>query len=176
VWGTLEEQVAADLSAYSFQELAAALAQRGQRRRGRKEDLVAQLTQLVVQVGGGWGVGVWGGVQGVRGEAAGWLPGCLACLLACYRMRGGAGGRLAALRRAPCCVWWRCWRSWQLRRAVAWVGHLLCAGLGPLHWCLRLSSNRLLRQGLGAGCCCASLLRCSCRPSLTPSRSSPYQG
>ncbi len=51
VWGTLEEQVAADLAAYSYQELAAALAQRGQRRRGRKEDLVAQLTALVVQVG-----------------------------------------------------------------------------------------------------------------------------
>ncbi len=51
VWGTLEEQVAADLRRYSYQELSTALAQRGIiRKRGRKEDLVNLLTELVVQV------------------------------------------------------------------------------------------------------------------------------
>lgn len=51
VWGTLEEQLAADLRRYSYQELSTALAQRGiVRKRGRKEDLVNLLTELVVQV------------------------------------------------------------------------------------------------------------------------------
>jgi hypothetical protein len=70
VWGSLEEQVAADLRRYSYQELAAALAQRGIRKRGRKEDLVGLLTELVVQVSMPFGTTRSGGAAR-RGACAG---------------------------------------------------------------------------------------------------------